>query len=295
VKFFPSRDRYKNLFSWIALLLTTCFIAIACSQSPDATNTTTSTASPASSPEAMEITIASEDDYPPFDQLENGQHVGYNQDLLNYIVKEKSLKIKQEILPFQGILPGIASNKYMATNAAVGLTAERAEAVDFTMPITEATHYILTRKGDSAIKSLKDLAGKNVAVQQGGISAAVLQKKVEPELTKSGTKVGTVKEYGAFAEAYQDLQNKRVDAVLNNLVALTRLVEEKPDLYEIKEQVGPKIYAAWAVKKGNKELLDILNDGLAKAKESGEMAKLQKQWLKVTFEDLPNEAPKPAV
>jgi polar amino acid transport system substrate-binding protein len=243
----------------------------------------------------MEISIASEDDYPPFDYLENGQHVGYNQDLLNYLVKEKSLKIKQEILPFQGILPGIASNKYMATNAAVGLTAERANAVDFTMPITESTHYILTRKGDTAVKSLKDLAGKTIAVQQGGISAAVVQKNVEPELEKSGTKIGTIKEYGAFAEAYQDLQNKRVDAVVNNLVALTRLVNEKPDLYEIKEQVGPKIYAAWAVKKGNKELLDILNDGLAKAKESGEMKKLQQQWLKVTFDDLPDEAPKPAV
>jgi polar amino acid transport system substrate-binding protein len=288
VKHFSSR-RYKKLFSWVALLLTTCSIAIACSQSPNATNTTST------SSQATEIVIASEDDYPPFDFLENGKHVGYNQDLLDYIIKEKSLKIKQEILPFQGILPGIASNKYMATNAAVGITAERANAVDFTMPVTESTHYILTRKGDTTVKSLKNLADKTVAVQQGGVSAAVLEKSVEPQLKKLGAKIGTVKEYGAFAEAYQDLTNKRIDAVINNLVALKRLVNEKPNLYEIKEQVGPKIYASWAVKKGNKELLNLLNDGLAKAKASGEMKKLQEKWLQVSFDDMPNIAPTPAI
>lgn len=241
------------------------------------------------------MTVASEDDYPPFDFLENGQHVGYNQDLLNYIVKQKSLKIKQEILPFQGILPGIAANRYTATNAAVGLTTERAKAIDFTMPVTELTHYILTRKSDTAVKSLPDLAGKAIAVQQGGISAAVLEKIVEPELKKSGAKVGNAREYGAFAEAYQDLQNRRVDAVINNIVALKRLVNEKPELYEIQTQVGPKIYAAWAVKKGNKEVLDVLNDGLAQAKNSGEMKKLQEKWLKISFTDMPNTAPTPPI
>jgi len=34
-------------------------------------------------------------------------------------------------------------------------------------------------------------------------------------------------------------------------------------------------------------MLDALNDGLAKAKASGEMKKLQEKWLKVSFADLP--------
>jgi polar amino acid transport system substrate-binding protein len=281
--------KIQKIASWVALFLTTCLIAIACTQSPNPTDSSTSSTVPS------EITVASEDDYPPFDFSENGQHIGYNQDLLNYIAKEKSLTIKQEVLPFQGILAGVASDKYMITNAAVGITAKRGEAVDFTMPITESTHYILKRKGDTAINGLKDLANKTIAVQQGGISAAVLEKSVEPELKALGAKVGGVKEYGAFAEAYQDLLNKRVDAVINNIVALKRLVAEKPDLYEIGEQVGPKIYAAWAVKKGNQQILDLFNEGLKAAKESGEMAKLQEKWLKVVFEDMPDSAPTPSV
>jgi polar amino acid transport system substrate-binding protein len=276
-------DRWRGIFqrrgflSWVALMLVTCLVIVSCGKAPEVSSSPSAAMS-------SEITVATEDDYPPFDFLENGRHVGYNQALLDLIAKEKSLKIKQEILPFQGILAGIASNKYTASNSAIGITAKRAEVVDFTMPITELTNFFLIRKGDTTIKGVKDFAGKTIAVQQGGITAAVLKSHAAPELEKMGLKVGNVKEYTAFAEAYQDLLNKRVDLVFNNIVALKRLVSEKPDLYEIGGQVGPKVYASWAVKKGNKAMLDVLNDGLAKAKASGEMKALQEKWLKVAFE-----------
>lgn len=272
----------RSILTWATLLLATCLITISCG-APNATTPVSTVSSPS------EITVATEDDYPPFDYLMDGKHVGYNQDLLDFVAKEKSLTVKQEILPFQGILAGIASNKYAATNSAVGITAKRAEVVDFTMPITELTNFFLTRKADTSIKSVQDFAGKAIAVQQGGITAAVLKSAVEPELAKTGLKVSGVKEYGAFAEAYQDLLNKRVDIVLNNIIALKKLVNEKPDLYAIGGQVGPKVYAAWAVKKGNKTMLDALNDGLNKAKTSGKMKELQEKWLKVSFGDLPDQ------
>ncbi len=279
----------KSVLTWVILLITSCLIVVSCGKAPEATNSSASASSPVAGDVKSEITVATEDDYPPFDFLMAGKHVGYNQELLDLVAKEKSLKIKQEVLPFQGILAGIASNKYMATNSAVGITAKRAEVVDFTMPTTELTNFFLKRKGDTSIKGLKDFAGKTIAVQQGGITAAVLESSVKPELAKTGAKVGDVKQYGAFAEAYQDLLNKRVDLVFNNIIALKRLVSEKPDLYEIGEQIGPKVYAAWAVKKGNKETLDALNDGLARVKASGEMKKLQEKWLKISFGDLPNK------
>jgi len=219
----------KSVLTWVILLLASCLIVVSCGKSPDATNFPASMSSPVASDDKSELTVATEDDYPPFDFLMAGKHVGYNQELLDLVAKEKSLKIKQEVLPFQGILAGIASNKYMATNSAVGITAKRAEVVEFTMPTTELTNFFLKRKGDTSIEGLKDFAGKTIAVQQGGITAAVLESSVKPDLAKMGAKVENVKQYGAFAEAYQDLLNKRVDIVLNNIVALKRLVSEKPN------------------------------------------------------------------
>ena len=61
------------------------------------------------------------------------------------------------------------------------------------------------------IKSLKDLSGKTLGVQQGGASFQVLPE-LEAELKKTGSKLGNIVQYGAFSEAYQDLVNRRLDA-----------------------------------------------------------------------------------
>jgi polar amino acid transport system substrate-binding protein len=268
---------FPRTLSLVFLLLLTCFVAVAC-------NTTSSTSGgdfPA------ELTFATEDDYPPFDFQKDGKHVGYNQSLLDLVAENAPFKIKQEIIPWQGVLAGIASGKYAASNAAASVLEERLKSVSFTMPTTELTNYYLKRKGD-AIKSIDDFAGKNVGVQQGGSTAIMVKDVIRPELKKTGKDVGNVAEYGAFAEAYQDLQNKRIDIVINNIVALSQLVKEKGDIYEIGTQIGPTIYAGWTVNKGNPKLLAFLNTELGKLKASGKMKALQEEWLGSTF-DLPDE------
>ncbi|MBE9178948.1 transporter substrate-binding domain-containing protein [Oculatella sp. LEGE 06141] len=264
----------------LILMVLTCSVAIACSSN---------TGSTGAGDLPSEITVATEDDYPPFDFQQEGKHVGYNQDLLELLTRDAPFQVKQEVLPWQGILAGVASGKYDATSASVTILEERASAVDFTMPTTELTNFFLKRKGDSAINTVQDFANKNIAVQQGGATAQLLEDVVKPELEKSGATLGNVAEYGSFADAYTDLTNKRVDIVINNIVALSQVVQAKPDLYELGEQVGPTLYAALGVNKNNKPLLDFFNTQLAKYKASGEIQALQSKWLNVSFDNLPDE------
>jgi polar amino acid transport system substrate-binding protein len=98
-----------------------------------------------------------------------------------------------------------------------------------------------------------------------------------------------VVQYGNFSEAYQDLINKCLDAVVNNIVSLSTLTAQKPQQFTLEEPVDHKSYAAWAVQKGNARLLQFLNDFLAKEKADGDFKKLQVEYLKITFDDLPNE------
>lgn len=261
----------------VAIALFTCTIAVACSPSSSQV-----------SGESQEITVATEDDYPPYDFLQNGKHVGYNQELLELVTRDAPFTVKQEVLPFQGILTGIAANRYDATNAAIAILEERLTAIDFTMPITDITNYLLKRRGNS-INSVADLAGRTVGVQQGSVTAKIIAEVVNPQLKAQGKASARTTEYGAFAEAYQDLENKRVDAVLNNLVAITQVIKAKPNVFEVvQEPVGDKVYAAWAVKKGREDILKVFNDGIAKAKADGTLKQLQQKWLGVSF-DLPNE------
>jgi polar amino acid transport system substrate-binding protein len=94
--------------------------------------------------------------------------------------------------------------------------------------------------------------------------------------------------YGSFNQAYRDLEAGRIDAVIQNIVSLSLLVNEKPELFALGQAVEPRSYAAWAVKKGNQVLLDYLNQFMASVRASGELKRLQKTWLKSTF-DLPDQ------
>ena len=234
------------------------------------------------------MVVATEDDYPPFEYVVDGKPMGYDHALLAILRKTAGFEIRQEILPWQGILPGVASGKYDAAVTAAVITDERSKSLDFTMPISESTMAYVKRKGDIRIKSIKDLNGMTLGVQQGGASFQVLPD-LEAELRKTGGKLGNIVQYGAFSEAYQDLANKRLDAVIHNIVSLSTLISEKPAQFELGQRVGQKSYAAWAVQKGNKGVTDFLNAFLAQQKANGTMKKLQVEYLKISFDQLPNE------
>lgn len=234
------------------------------------------------------MVVATEDDYPPFEYVVDGKPVGYDHALLAILRKQPGIEIRQDILPWQGILPGVASGKYDAAVTAAVITDERAKSLDFTIPISESTMAYVKRRSDDRIKSVKDLSGMTLGVQQGGASFQVLPD-LEAELKAAGGKLGSIVQYGSFSEAYQDLLNKRLDAVIHNIVSLSTLVSEKPNQFEFGQRVGRKSYAAWAVQKGNVSLLGFLNAFLGQQKADGTFKKFQSEYLKITFDELPNE------
>src|SRR5256712_337401 len=225
---------------------------------------------------------------PPFEFVVDGKPMGYDHELLSILRKSAGFEVRQEILPWQGILPGVASGKYDVALSAAVITDERVKSLDFTVPISESTMAYVKRKGEASIKSLKDLSGKTLGVQQGGASFQVLPE-LEVELKKTGGKLGNVVQYGAFSEAYQDLVNRLLAAVIPNIVSPSTLVSEKPDVFEFGQRVGRKSYAAWAVQKNNKSLVDFLNAFLAQQKSNGTYKQLQSKWLRIMFDDLPNQ------
>ena len=234
------------------------------------------------------LVVATEDDYPPFEFFVNGKPAGFDHELLDRLRKVVPFEIRQEILPWQGILPGTAQGAYDVALTAVGITDERAKLLDFTMPIAESTIAYIRRKDDTSIKTLHDLSGKVLGAQQGGVSLAAVPD-LEATLKQQGGTIGQVKQYRGFAEAYQDLLNGRLDAVLHNIVSLSVLVNEKPAIFALGDRVSRKSYAGWAVKKGNQPLLDLLNQFLSSLRQQGELKPLQEEWLKISFETLPTQ------
>ena len=232
------------------------------------------------------LIVATEDDFRPFEFVKDGKAVGFDNELIEDLKKYAPFEIKQQILPWTGILAGVSTGKYDAVITAAIITKERKQSLDFTSPIADATHYYLKRKDDKSISSIKDLNGKTVGVQAGSALLARLPE-LGTMLEKEGGKLGKVVEYTSYPEAYQDLALGRVDYVVNTVINLQTLVAEKPGVFELGQAVSGKSFPAWAVAKGNTELLNFLNGFIAKEKENGRFAELQKKWFGEAFPNLP--------
>lgn len=235
------------------------------------------------------MVVATEDSYKPFEYVENGKPMGLDHELLALLRKEAPFKIDQQIIPWTGLLAGVATGKYDVALTAAVITPERVQSLAFTMPIAEATQYYVVRADETRIKGVPDLAGKTVGVQSGGASYAALAD-LEPILARTGGKLGKVVQYTSLPEAYQDLANGRLDYVINGVVNLVSLTKDQPKRFRMGEAVGAPTYAAWAVAKGNDSLLAYLDAFLAKVRASGELYALQEKWLGRAFKDMPAAA-----
>ena len=236
------------------------------------------------------VIVATEDDYRPFEYMDNGKPVGLDNILFQKLKAETKFNLQQQILPWTGILAGVSTGKFDAAITGALVNKERLKTFDFAMPIAQTRSYYLKRKNDTSINGIKDLSGKTCGVQAGSVLYAKLPE-LAAMIQKTGGKMGKVVQYTSYPEAYQDLASGRTDYVVNGDINLLTVVAERPGVFEMsKEPVSSVSYQAWPVKKGNKEMLDFLNAFLKKERASGDLQKLQKQWLKISFADLPEQA-----
>ena len=232
------------------------------------------------------LIVATEDDFAPFEFIKDGKPTGFNNEIVAELKKFAPFEIRQEILPWTGILAGVSTGKYDVAITAAIITKERTKSLEFTSPIADATHYYVKRKTDTSIKSIKDLNGKTVGVQAGSALLGRLPE-LAMMLEKEGGKLGKIVEYTSYPEAYQDLAIGRTDYVVNTIINLKALVAEKSAVFEVGQAVSGKSYPAWAIAKGNTTLQAFLNDFIAKQKESGKFWELQKKWFGESFNNLP--------
>ncbi len=232
------------------------------------------------------LIVATEDDFRPFEFVKDGTPTGFDNEMIADLRKYAPFEIRQEILPWTGILAGVSTGKYDVAITAAIITKERKKSLDFTSPIADATHYYVKRKSDDSIKSVKDLSGKTVGVQAGSALLARLPE-LAATLQKDGGALGKIVEYTSYPDAYQDLALGRTDYVVNTVINLQTLVAEKPAVFELGQAVSGKSFPAWAVAKDNASLVEFLNGFIAKQKETGRFAELQKKWFGQSFPDLP--------
>ena len=205
--------------------------------------------------------------YPPFSWTEaDGSLKGFDVDMANALCTEMQVKCKIVAQDWDGIIPSLLARKYDAIIAAMSITEERKKKIDFTGKYALIPNKFIAKKG--AGLNFDDLSGQKIAVQRATTHDKYLTDNY-------GDTVDIVR-YGSFDEAYLDLANGRVAAVLGDASALEEgvLNQAGGEAYEF---VGPSLTdPKWfgegfgiAVRKQDKDLTKKLDEAIISLREKG--------------------------
>ena len=210
--------------------------------------------------------------YPPYEFLdENGKPAGFNVELFKAIAEDLGLTYRMELGPWSQVREELVNGEI---DVILGLmvSPQRAELMDFGIPHSVMTQGIFTRKGDR-VHSLKDLAGKEVIVQNSDLMHEYL---LETGLTDKIIAVqGQLEALTLLNEGHHDA------AIVGNFQGSHLIKQHGLNNVSLQtSNIDPKNYGM-AVRKGETELLALLNSGLFQLKASGEYDELYKKWFAV--------------
>ena len=271
----------KKLIALILVAIMVCCLFAGCGSSttaaPAATEEPAAVEEAAPAEEAAEetssitkITFATNPEFPPFESIEaNGVLGDYDGIDMAIVVKMGEIlgvDVEMESMEFDSLLIALQNGQIDATIAGMTVTEERAMAVDFSTPYYTATQVMIVKE-DSGISSAADMQGKKIAVVQGYTGQTVVEE------------LGyTTDDYTAFkkgTEAVLDLVNGKSDVVVIDSATAQKYVSDNPGLVIVEDSTAfeSEEYGI-AVKKGNTELLDMINAAIEEMLADGTIAEL---------------------
>ncbi|PNS41670.1 basic amino acid ABC transporter substrate-binding protein [Mesotoga sp. B105.6.4] len=206
-------------------------------------------------------------DFAPFESVENGVFVGFDIDLINAIAEEMGFEIEIRDMSFDSLIAALVSGNLDIVISGMTITDEREEVVSFSKPYWTADQSVVVRE-DSEM-SVTVLFGKhNIGVQTGTTGDIW----VEENLVETKILTGDFRRYDTYVLAMTDLVNKNVDAIVLDAPVAESFAEVRP----VKIVAIIKTYEDYgiAVNKANKELLELINEGISRLEESGKLNEL---------------------
>ena len=213
------------------------------------------------------LVMATNAEFPPYEFYEGKEVVGIDADIAAAVAEEMGMELEIEDMAFDSIITAVTSGKADIGAAGMTVTEDRLENVDFTDTYATATQVIIV-KDDSAIAGPDDLTGKKIGVQLG-TTGDIYADDIED---------ATVERYNKGFEAVQALQQGKIDAVIIDGEPAKEFVKEAEGLKILDEAFTEEEYAI-AVKKGNDELKEKINDALANLKESGKLDEIVAKYI----------------
>jgi polar amino acid transport system substrate-binding protein len=219
------------------------------------------------------IVIAQDATWPPMEFLnEKKEIIGLDTDYMKAAAKEAGFEVTFRNVAWDGIFAGLDAGQYDAVCSSVTITEERKKTMDFSLPYFKIRQALVVPKS-SAARSVDEMKGKTLGGQIGTTGYFTI-KKAQGVNAKSYDEIGL---------AMEDLFNGRIDGVVCDDPVAAQYALQKAE-YAAKLKIaaildtGDEFYGV-AVKKGNQEVLQLLNKGIKAIQEKGLDKEIRAKWL----------------
>ena len=220
------------------------------------------------------LTVVAELGFAPFEYMDEktGEPVGFDVDVINAVAEKMGLTASY--LPnqkFDTLVPIIKQGgKADVSIAAITITDERLESVDFSEPYLDSNQAIVVAKGSSETEETLNDASKQV-VCQGGTTGDEWIGENLPDAVRVPVDDVTAALTGVQTGLYQAM-------VVDLPVASYMLAQSFSDLEIVKEIPTGEQYGI-AVSKDNPELTQAVNKALEDMKSDGTMEEIETKWF----------------
>ena len=216
-------------------------------------------------------------DKPPFGSInEKGENDGFDIALAKQFAKDLlGDENKIEFVPVEASsrVPFLQSDKVDIIMANMTVTPDREKVVDFANPYMKVAIQLLSNDNDN-IKSIQDLKGKKLIVNKG-TTADIFFTKNYPDIE--------LLRFDQNTEAFQALKDGRGVALAHDSLLLYAWAKTNPGFSIVNEKLEEPSPIAPAVKKGNTELRDWINNELVELGKQNFLHKLYEEKLKDAF------------
>ena len=211
---------------------------------------------------------------------DKGELQGMRVELGNAIAKSLGLTPEYVRIEFAAMVPGLAAKRWDMINTGIFFTEERSKLM-YMVPYEQAAISFLVSRGNPLnVTKWEDLAGRAVGVELGGIEER-RTREVDEMLKKAGLKGLDIRTFNNFAEAFQALRARQVDAA-TSIDATAMYWQGRGDFHRAVAGLFPQT-ATFAF--ANKTLAQSVAESLTELRKSGYYDELFDKYGVLKMED----------
>ena len=221
------------------------------------------------------LRVGMEPGYMPFElKNQKGQIIGFDVDMATRMAKAMGVELELVDTAWDGIIPALLTGKFDVLMSGMTLTQERNMSINFAPPYIVIGQSILIKKDlDGTVKSYKDLNdAKYTIASKLGTTGEQATKRMIPNAKYIS--------YETEQEGVLELVNGKIDAFIYDLPYNAVAVGQKGQ-GKIIHLDTPFTFEplAWAVRKGDPDILNWMENFMYQIKNDGTYDKIYKKWF----------------